>query len=103
VTLKNAREMDQCLWAAGNKDNLSQVRIQPYILSTSSLADYLEFTQVQIQAKHGQTTGIQEYTVRLCPVLDAVKQVLEDLALRRSLIHYPERHYIRKSGTNENM
>jgi len=105
VTLKNAREMHQHLLAAGKEDDLSQVMIQSYIHSMSSLADYLKFTQVEIQAEyeHGQTTEMRKYTVRFRPVLDAVKQVLEDPALRKSLIRYPERHYIRKPGTNVNM
>ena len=46
---------------------------------------------------------MREYTVRFRPALDAVRQVLEDPGLRKSLIHYPERHYVRKPGTNENM
>lgn len=46
---------------------------------------------------------MREYTVRFRPALDAVKQVLEDPGLRTSLIYYPERHYIRTPGTNENM
>ena len=46
---------------------------------------------------------MRTYRVRFRPALDAVKHVLEDLALRGSLIRYPERHYVRKPGTNTNM
>ena len=105
VTLKNAREMHQRLWAAGIDEDLSQVMTQRYIFSTSNLADHHEFKQAQIQAKYeyGQKTEMRDYTVRFRPALDAVKQVLEDPALRKSLIRYPERHYVRKPGTNGNM
>jgi len=50
-----------------------------------------------------KTTVTREYTVRFRPVLDAVRRALEDPGLRSSLIYYPERHYVRKPGTNENM
>ena len=105
VTLKNAREMHQCLWAAAVEDDLSQVVYYP-TSSTPDLADYhLKFTQVDIQVpyKRGRKKEMREYTVRFRPVLDTIRQALEDPGLRESLIHYPERHYIRKPGTNENM
>ena len=44
-----------------------------------------------------------KYTIRFRPALDAVRQVLEDPGLRQSLIHYLERHYVWRPGTNENM
>ena len=72
-----------------------------------TLADHLilKFEQVAIQVpyEHGKTTETRNYKVRFRPALDAVKHVLEDPALRTHLIRYPERHYIRKPGTNENM
>ena len=43
------------------------------------------------------------YRVRFRPALDAVKYVLEDPALRGSLVRYPERRYVRKPGTDTNM
>ena len=46
---------------------------------------------------------MRQYTVRFRPVLDAVQQVLEDPGLQKSMICYPERHYVRKPGMNENM
>ena len=59
--------------------------------------------KIQVPYEHRQSTEMREYTVHFHPVLDAVRQVLEDPGLRTSLIHYPERHYVRKPGTNENM
>ena len=63
------------------------------------LADHLnpKFEQVEIQVpyENKKVTEMRKY--------DAVKHVLEDSALRRHLIRYPERHYIRKPGTSENM
>ena len=46
---------------------------------------------------------MRRYRVRFRPALDAIKCVLEDPALRGSFICYPEKHYIRKPGTNANM
>lgn len=70
-------------------------------------ADHLnpKFEQVEIQVpyENKKVTEMRKYRVRFRPALDAVKHVLEDPALRRHLIRYPERHYIRKPGTNENM
>ena len=43
------------------------------------------------------------YHVRFHPALDTVKHVLEDPALRGSLVRYPERRYVRKPGTDTNM
>ena len=106
VTLKNAREMHRCLQMAGVEEDLSQVVSQPYILCWPGInCLYLKFERVEIQVpyKHSTTKEIRDYTVRFRPALDAVKHVLEDPALRKHLIHYPERHYIRKPGTNENM
>lgn len=40
VTLKNAREIHKCLWAAGIEEDLSQVAPQSCVPSTSSLADF---------------------------------------------------------------
>ena len=65
----------------------------------------LKFEQAEIQVpyEHKKTTETRKYKVRFRPALDAVKHVLEDSALQKHLIHYPERHYVRKPGTKENM
>ena len=43
------------------------------------------------------------YVVRFRPALDAIRQVLEDPDIFESLTLYPERRYIRKPGTQQNM
>lgn len=43
------------------------------------------------------------YVVRFRPALDAICQVLEDPDIFESLTMYPERRYVRKPGTQENM
>ena len=65
----------------------------------------MKFEQAEVQApyKCGQVKETRKYTVRFRPALDAVKHALEDPALRKHLIRYPERRYVRKPGTNENM
>lgn len=70
-----------------------------------NLPGSLKFEQVQIEVpyKHGKVSEMRKYKVRFRPALDAVKHVLEDQTLRKSLIRHPERHYVRKPGTNENM
>jgi hypothetical protein len=105
VTLKNAREMHRCLWAAGTEDDLSQVVSQSISYSTSDPTDYLEFTRVNIQVPYERKrkTEMREYTIRSRPVLDTVRRALEDPGLRASLIYYPERHYVRKPGAGGNM
>lgn len=106
VTLKNAREMHRCLQVAGDEEDLSQVVSQPaFFASPGTDHRYLKFKRVKIQVpyKHSKTKETRDYTVRFRPALDAVKHVLEDPALRKHLIRYPERHYVRKPGTNENM
>ena len=69
------------------------------------MTDELKFekTVIQVPYKHKGETEIQSYKVHFRPALDTVKHVLEDPALREHLIRYPERHYVRKPGTNENM
>lgn len=59
--------------------------------------------EVRVPYKHSKTTEIRTYKVRFRPALDAVKHVLEDPVLRKHLIRYPERHYVQKPGTHENM
>jgi len=107
VTLKNAREMHQHLEAAGIEEDLSQVMLQSHMFSVSVSADHLnpkfEHAEIQVPYENKGATEMRKYNVRFRPALDAVKHVLEDPALRRHLIRYPERHYIRKPGTNENM
>ncbi|KAF9642409.1 hypothetical protein BDM02DRAFT_3193326 [Thelephora ganbajun] len=77
--------MHRCLQAAGIEDDLSQK------------------VKIQVPYEHKKTSEMRSYKVRFRPALDAVKRVLEDPALRRHLIYYPKRHYVRKPGTNENM
>ena len=105
VTLKNAREMHKYLQAAGIEDDLSQVVSRS--LHARSAADRfnLKFEQTIIQVPYGhkKTTETRNYKVHFRPALDAVKHVLEDPALRKHLIRYPERRYVRKPGTDENM
>lgn len=67
-----------------------------------ALADCFKFERVEIHVPY-KKTEMRKYTVRFRSVLDAIWEVLEDPGLRESLIYYPERHYIRKPGTDENM
>ena len=77
------------------------------MLSMLTIADYLnskfERVDIQVPYEHKKETEMRNYKVRFRPALDAVKHVLEDPALRQHLIRYPEKHYIRKPGTDENM
>ena len=75
------------------------------MFSIPNQANCIKFTRAKIQVpyEHKGEIEMREYTVRSRPVLDAVRQMLEDPGLRKSLICYPERHYVRKPGTNENM
>ena len=69
------------------------------------MTDHLKFekTVIQVPYKHKGETEIRNYKVHFRLALDTVKRVLEDPALRGHLIRYPERHYVQKQGTNENM
>ena len=69
------------------------------------LTDYSKFiwTVIQVPYEHRRKKEMWQYTVRFCPVLDAVRQVLEDPGLQKSLICCPERHYVWKLGTNKSM
>jgi hypothetical protein len=97
--------MHQCLQAAGIEEDLSQVVSRSYALLI--LADRLnpkfEQAEIQVPYEHKNTTEMRNYKVRFRPALGAVKHVLEDLAMRKNLIRHPEKHYVRKPGTNENM
>ena len=59
--------------------------------------------EIKVPYEHKKTTEMRTYKVRFRPVLDAVIHVLEDPVLQKHLIRYPERHYIRKPGTDTNM
>lgn len=59
--------------------------------------------EIQVPYEHGPMTETRKYKMRFRPALDAIKHVLEDPALRNHLICYPEKHYVRKPGTTENM
>ena len=105
VTLKNAREMHQCLEAAGVEDDLSQVNLQSTrrVFSADNPDVQFERVEIEVPYKHKKSTEMRQYKVRFRPALDAVKHVLEDPALQERLIRYPEKHYVRKPGTDENM
>lgn len=79
------------------------VTLPPVLLALDSLDFKFEQVQVQVPYKHKKEVEMRSYKVHFRPALDAVKHVLEDPALQRYLIHFPERHYIHKPGTNENM
>lgn len=108
VTLRNAREMHKCLEAAGTEEDISKVRHGHDPTPPVSVPAHrvnLKFEQVEIEVpyKHSNTTETRKYKVRFRPALEAVKHVLEDPALQGYMIYHPERHYVRKPGTNENM
>ena len=58
---------------------------------------------IHVPYTHNSVTEMRGYKVRSRPALDAVKHVLEDPALRGSLICHPEKRYVRKPGTDVNM
>ena len=96
--------MHWCLLAAGSEEDLSQV-VFKLLCSTSIEIDDPKFTWTKIQVPYQRCKKIEmrEYTVHFRPALDVVRHMLEDPCLHESLIYYPERHYIRKPGTNENI
>jgi hypothetical protein len=62
-----------------------------------------DVVEIRVPYMHKKEIDVRTYKVHFCPALDAVKGALEDVGLRKHLIRYPERHYIRKPGTDENM
>lgn len=52
---------------------------------------------------HRGVVDNRTYAVRFRPALDAIRQVLEDPDIFDSITRYPERRYIRKPGTQQNM
>ena len=97
--------MHQCLEAAGVEEDLSQVNLQSTrrVFSADNLDVKFERVEIEVPYKHKKSTEMRQYKVRFRPALDAVKHVLEDPALQERLIRYPEKHYVRKPGTDENM
>ena len=53
--------------------------------------------------KHSGTIEDRTYRLRYRPALSVISSILEDPELRGELVWYPERRYVRKPGTNENM
>lgn len=53
--------------------------------------------------RHQGVIDNRTYVVRFRPALDAVRQVLEDPDIFKTLTLYPECRYIRKPGTQQNM
>jgi hypothetical protein len=75
-------------------------------LTKCSIADnnfQFQTETITVPYIHRGAVENRTYTIRFRPALDAVRQVLEDPEIFKSLTRYPERRYIRKLGTQQNM
>jgi len=104
ITLSGSREMHKLLRKAS--EGYDQPQVGASWSSECSLTDrnpQFQAEKITVPYIHHGISEKRTYVVRFRPALDAIRQVLEDPEIFESLTLYPERRYVRKPGTQQNM